>query len=637
MAHLDFSNLTVDSINQLADEYIKLETEINDRLALIPNDQLSWDTLIQPQHDFSEEHAKTLTIFEMSSFHVDDAIRQACSDCETKLSQFSIEQNMRKDSFEKFKHYYYNQFLEEQKSFTAERIRYMEESMKSYRMDGMELDDEKYEKVKEIKKEISKLSNDFSLNLNNYNKEFSFTKEELEGMPEKWLESRIQDNFTYKVTLKYPDYVPLMEYCKNRETRKMMSGEFGRRCYEENKTIADKIFKLRHELGELFGFELYSDYQLQKRMAKNTTNVMNFINDLKDKIAPVLVRDYENLNSVAKEDNLDKLNNYDISYYSRIFTEKESELNKEELKKFFPLDQVTKGMFEIYETLLQFKFNEITEQHKQKFWHEEVKLYEVTNSDNSIQGYFYLDLHPRPGKYGHAAVFPIIRGSMTQYPVCIMACNFPKTENLSFDDVETYFHEFGHVMHSIASRPEIASFAGTSVARDAVECPSQMLEEWCYRPNALKVMAPEITDDIIEKLNKQKNLLQGYFTARQLSFCFIDMALHGKEYDSEYNALYSKILQELNLPVLPENHGFIQTFGHLMGYQAGYYGYLYSKCFAVCMFEEKFKGHELDPEVGMQYRHKIIAPGNTRDFMDLMIDFLGHEPSNEPFINSLLG
>ena len=197
-------------------------------------------------------------------------------------------------------------------------------------------------------------------------------------------------------------------------------------------------------------------------------------------------------------------------------------------------------------------------------------------------------------------------------------------------------------LHADGGDMELVEITDDAVARVRLlgacsDCSMSVMTLKAGLEEAVKIMAPEITDDIIEKLNKQKNLLQGYFTARQLSFCFIDMALHGKEYDSEYNALYSKILQELNLPALPENHGFIQTFGHLMGYQAGYYGYLYSKCFAVCMFEEKFKGHELDPEVGMQYRHKIIAPGNTRDFMDLMIDFLGHEPSNEPFIKSLLG
>ena len=284
-----------------------------------------------------------------------------------------------------------------------------------------------------------------------------------------------------------------------------------------------------------------------------------------------------------------------------------------------------------------FKFINISEQNKDKFWHPEVKLYNVINvSDGSEQGQFFLDLHPRPGKFGHAAVFPIQRGSIKYMPVCIMACNFPKTENLSFSDVETFFHEFGHVMHGIASRPEISSFAGTAVARDAVECPSQMLEEWCYRPVSLKVMAPEITDEVVSKLIKQKNMLQGYFTARQLSFGLLDMSLHGELYDADYNELYGRIHKNLLGLELPNTHGFCQTFGHLMGYQAGYYGYLYSKVFAVCMFEEKFKGHELDPVVGMEYRNKIIAPGNTKDFMDLLIDFLGHKPTADAFINNLL-
>ncbi len=492
--------------------------------------------------------------------------------------------------------------------------------------------------------------------MNNYNKEFVFTADQLAGMKEPWLKSRkiTTDNSvpvdnvpvdnvpidTYKVNLKYPDYLPLMEYCSNRETRKFILGEFNRRCFEENKSIVERIFKLRTELAKIFGFELYSDYKLQNRMAKNTTNVMNFLNDLKEKIKPVLESDYKKMLLISKDDGLSTFNDlqpHDMAYYSRIYTEKESELDMEETKQYFPLTQVIKGTFDIYETLLGFKFVDVTEQYLNTFWHQEVKLYQVFNtSDNSLQGEFYLDLHPRVGKYGHAAVFPIKRGSIKETPICIMACNFPSEENLSFDDVVTFFHEFGHVMHGVTSRPELSGMAGTSVARDAVECPSQMLEEWCYREKSLKVLSPTLPTDVINKLIKQKNMLQGYFNARQLTFCFVDMALHGKSYDiNDPNQLYSTIYNEIMGLTLPEDHGFIQTFGHMMGYDSGYYGYLYSKSFAKCMFEEKFKDHELDPVVGMEYRNKITAPGNTREFMDLMIDFLGHPPTNDAFIQSL--
>jgi Zn-dependent oligopeptidase len=640
MSCLNFSLLTIEIIEGILNEFIVSSTNFNNELVNMNNNELSWNTYIQKNIDFDESWSNKLIIFEMSSFHPEQTIRDVCNSCETKLSEYAIEQSMRKDLFEKFKHYYYNQYQTEKETFTKERIRYVEEAMKTYRMNGLELPDEKYERVKELKKQISNMSINFSQNLNNYNKEFILTREQLVGLTEVWLKPKEVTN-GYKVNLKYPDYIPIMEKCSVRETRKFMSDEFNKRCFKENKEIVDTIFKLRNELAREFGFELYSDYKLQNRMAKNTDNVLNFLIDIKQKIKPVLQSDYSKILEIASKDGINKiedLRNYDMAYYSRIYTEEASSLNMDDIKKYFPLKQIVKGTFDIYETVLGLKFIDISEQYASTFWHPDVKLFQAINIlDNTLQGEFYLDLHPRVGKYGHAAVFPIKRGSIKEHPICIMACNFPKDDNLSFDNIVTFFHEFGHVMHGITSRPEISSMAGTSVARDAVECPSQMLEEWCYRPNALKVLAPSLSEDIINKLIKQKNMLQGYYNARQLCFCFIDMKLHGKSFNHENpNQLFSEIYKDILGLEMPSSHGFLQTFGHLMGYDSGYYGYMYSKSFAKCMFEEKFKEHELDPVIGMEYRNKIIAPGNTKDFMDLMIDFLGNTPSNEAFIKSLI-
>jgi len=648
MSHLNFSDLTTEYINNLLADYIKASTEFNNYLVSLSDDSLTWDSYIQKDLDFDARWVDKMTVFEMSAFHPDESIRETCHQCETKLSEFGIEQSMRRDLFAKFKHYYYNQYQSEKDSFAFERVRYIEEAMKTFRMNGLELSDEKYEKVKELKKQISTHSINFSQNLNNYNKEFVLTSEQLSGMKDTWLKPREilekdSENgaLTYKVNLKYPDYLPIMERCSNREIRKMILEEFNKRCFNENKSIMDCIFKLRNDLGKEFGFDLYSDYKLQNRMAKNTANVMEFLTDLKTKIKPVLDSDYQKILSVSKVDGIntfDELKPHDLSYYTRVYTEKETQLDMEEVKQYFPLEQIIRGTFNIYEVLLGFKFVDVSEKYSNTFWHSDVKLFQVLNtSDDSLQGEFYLDLHPRVGKYGHAAVFPIKRGSKLFHPICIMACNFPSNENISFDDIVTFFHEFGHVMHTISSRPEISSLAGTSVARDAVECPSQMLEEWCYREKSLKVLAPSLPNDVIDKLIKQKNILQGYFNARQLTFCFIDMALHGELYDAEDpNKLYSAFYKEILGLELAADHGFLQTFGHLMGYDSGYYGYLYSQSFAKCMFDEKFKDHELDSNVGMEYRNKIIAAGNTRDFMDLMIDFLGHPPTNDAFVKSLL-
>lgn len=364
MSQLNFANLTSEYINNLLNEYIEASTKLNNELVVLSDDSLDWNSYIQKDLDFDANWVDKMTVFEMSAFHPDETIRETCHQCETKLSEFAIEQSMRRDLFAKFKHYYYNQYQIEKEFFTQERVRYIEEAMKGFRMNGLELSDEKYENVKELKKQISTHSINFSQNLNNYNKEFILTSEQLSGMKDSWLKPRqILDNdstnnvATYKVNLKYPDYVPLMERCSNRETRKMISEEFNKRCFNENKSIINCIFKLRNDLGKEFGFDLYSDYKLQNRMAKNTANVMEFLNDLKTKIKPVLISDYEKLLSVSKNDNINTLNelkSYDLSYYSRIYTEKESELDMDEVKQYFPLKQIIKGTFDTYETLLGF-------------------------------------------------------------------------------------------------------------------------------------------------------------------------------------------------------------------------------------------------------------------------------------------
>ena len=411
MSCLNFNNLTVESIENILNEYITSSTNFNNELVNLNNNDLTWNTYIQKDIDFDESWANKLTIFEMSSFHPEEIIRDICNKCENKLSEYGIEQSMRKDLFEKFKHYYYNSYQIEKKTFTPERIRYIEEVMKGYRMNGLELPDEKYERVKELKKQISTMSINFSQNLNNFNKEFLLTKEQLIGMPNSWLKSRETTDKLYKVNLKYPDYLPVMEKCFNRETRKMMIEEFNKRCFDENKSIIENIFKLRNELAKEFGFELYSDYKLQNRMAKNTENVMNFLNDIKDKIKPVLQSDYSKILEISSKDGITSfgdLKNYDMPYYSRIYTEQASSLDMEETKKYFPLEQIIKGTFNIYETVLGLKFIDISEEHSSTFWHSNIKLFKAINTiDGTLQGEFYLDLHPRVGKYGHAAVFSI--------------------------------------------------------------------------------------------------------------------------------------------------------------------------------------------------------------------------------------
>jgi thimet oligopeptidase len=636
MALVDFSNLTVSMLEKMCKEYMDNQKTLNDQLASLSPELLSYKTLIQPDLDYSNKNAKLSAYLDMSQFHPEKDIRDKCNDLSTEVQQFDTEQGMRKDLYLQFMNYMNSNYNVEKDLLTNEQKKYLEKNLINYKMLGLHLPNDEYERIKEIKKQITKMANDFDMNLANCSTSFVFSKDELEGLPDKWLSDRLQENGNYKVTLKYPDYIPMMEYCKNRDIRKNMSVAFTSRCQDTNLQLAEEIFKLRDEMAKYFNGSSFADYKMQIKMAKNAKTVNNFLQSLHEKSDILLEQDKKSLLELAKDDGIYELESYDINFYSRIYEEKMTSLDKEELKKYFPLETVKKGMFEIYQQLFGFKFTDITEENKHTFWHEDVRLYNVHNSsDNSFVGQFYMDLYPRDGKYGHAAIFTLVPKSSDNHCVCAMACNFSKTENLTFDFVETFFHEFGHIMHNMSSEATIASLSGTRCERDAVELPSQQLEEWCYRSIPLKMMSVGITDDVIEKLSQQKKLLQGLFLKRQLSFGMFDMAVHSGNFTNTvqlYNDIYYKLLGMK----LPEGTCFPGTFSHIIGgYEAGYYGYLWSKVYAVDIFESVFKGHELDPEVGMRFRKQILSYGGMRDTYDSLVEFLGRPPSDNAFLGSL--
>ena len=426
-----------------------------------------------------------------------------------------------------------------------------------------------------------------------------------------------------------------MEYCKNRDTRKKICIAYNSRCMNENNDIMIDIFKLRKELANLFEYENFSDYQLEDKMAKTTYRVMSFLNELYSKIEPKLENDLHELKKMSIVDNIIDLELYDISYYSRLYKEKMMEISKEEIKKYFSLDKVIKGMFEIYSKLLNYRFEE-NNNYNNTFWHSDVKLYNVNDLNNNLIGYFYLDLYPREGKYSHAACFDIISKSDKVKPVAIMACNFDKNDNIDFDNVETLFHEFGHVMHHMSARCTISDLSSFSCENDFVETPSQLFEEWCYAPSTLKMMAnDDIPDYVINKIILSRKLLNGYHYARQLLFGFFDMDIHGNNFDKEPKELYNNTLEKvLKIKSLKETN-MIASFGHLFGgYEAGYYGYLWSLVYAKDLFT-KFIGKELDSELGEKLKEQVLSYGGMRDSIESLKEFLGREPNSDYFIDSL--
>ena len=633
-----FKNITVEQLEQIAERMVIQMIEYNNGIASLDQNTLSFENCFENDFKLDAQYKLENVLLELEQLHPNKECREKMSELGVCIGQISIEQNMRKDVFQTINHYYNNQYNEEKHKLTDEQNRYVDKAMKAYKMLGLDLPDEQYERVKCINKRLTELASQYHKNISEYNKEFKMTKEDLEGMDEQWLHYRSNGDDMYKVKLSYPDYIPIMEYCKNRETRKLMNEEFGGRCVDTNLVVIEETLKLRKERAEIFGFKCHSDYKLQDMMAKNADNVFNFLNNLMNKLQPVLENDLIELYKIAKElDDIDHLESWDFMYYTRKYTDRESNLDKQELSKLFTISSVTNGIFEIYETLLGLKFCEVTEQYPESIYAENVKLYFVYNTNDLEKpiGGFYLDLFPRDGKYSHAAQFTLISKSNYNLPLSAIVCNFDPHMNIEFNNVVTFFHEFGHLMHTITSENSIGPLAGTNCQRDFVETPSQMFEEWCYCLEPLKKLTanPElINEELVQKIVKSNKLMQGVFNARQLSFCFLDMKLHSN--DPVLGTFYTDLMKKLFKYDISPKINMTANWGHLFGYDSLYYGYLWSKVYAIDLFSF-FKNNELNQDLGQKLRKCILSKGGAYDGDVLLYNFMGREPNVNAFVDWL--
>lgn len=645
MQHLpNFSLVTSDFLNQISQRQKEDIVKYNDYIALLDKSELTYDKVFEEGLRRDAETTLEDTLMSVDQLHPDESIRNLTVELNTDISVFMVDQNMRRDVFSTISHYYHNQFDQEKNSLTEEQQKYVEKSYKTYLNLGLNLADEQYNRIKEINKQLSVYANKYNQNISEVKTEFFLTLEELDGMEESWLKPRFdEEKNQYKIKLQYPDYVPILEYCKIRETRKKMMIAFGSRCIDSNIPIILETIKLRKERANIFGYESHTDFKLQDDMAKNSQTVNKFLNDLLLKLKPLLQSDLEKLRNIALElDGLEKLAQWDISYYSRIWKERETNLDQRELAKNFSIDSVTQGIFSIYQQLLGLVFTEVTSNYPEALYADKVKLFMVSDesSPKTPMGYFYLDLFPREGKYSHAAMFTFIRKSKYNLPVSAIVCNFDPELDVEFDNVVTFFHEFGHLMHNMVSTNQIASFAGTACQRDFVETPSQMFERWCYCKEPLERLVKNdslsnITDELVQKLSSQSKLMEGVFNARQVLYGLLDASIHSENIPENPWVFYNNLNKELFGYELDPQTNMLANWGHLYGYDGRYYGYQWSLVYAVDLFSF-FKDRYLDKELGRRLRDKILAVGGALNGFEVLRNFMGREPDSNAFINWLM-
>lgn len=648
--HMNFqlNNITEETIRECTDYVCDQITSAYDAIASLEPNNLSFRTIflrLKQSDIFISEQCSIAT--NMYNFHVDAKVREASVEAEKKINNLKIESSLRGDVYYKIKLYETTTYLTECKTLTDEENRIMTHALRHYRRSGMLLGNSV---VKDLQQKISTLESDFLRNINEDNTFLELTAEELDGMPVSWFtESKISNSEKklYKLTMKFPDYIPAIEYCRHTETRKRIYTAFNTRVLH-NIPIANEIIRLRQKLAHTLGYKSFADYKLEISMAKNSAHVKTFLSKLSDGFTPILKQNYRDITQFAndhKENPLNKtsMEKHDVNYYARLYKESKLSLNMEELKSYFATNNVVSGVFNIYQKLLGLTF---TQKETDNVWHESVKLYRVSDIPADwCLGYFYIDLYPREGKFTGAAVFQFVKGCSTeshrQLPIAAIACNFPTT-NLTFKDVKTFFHEFGHVMHHICSLTNYPDHTGFNVEQDFLEAPSQMLENWCYQAEPLKILsihestAQSLPMETVEKIKQIDNIDSGVFNKRQLLFGIFDMAVHSIEEEIPEDFSCDKVWSNLENSILlidtPEYIKTIAVFGHIIGYAAGYYTYLMSETYACDMFATVFAGNELNPKCGMKYRKEILEKGSTIDGLNLLINFLGREPNNKAFL-----
>jgi len=581
----------------------------------------------------------------------DKEIRAASTEADKKLSAFEVEMSMRKDVFDNLV-----ACLEKGEEMPPEGKRFLEKLIKYGKRNGLHLSPEIQDKVKAIKKRMSDLSIDFNKNINEENTILEFTEEELAGLPSDFISSLEKADGKLKVSLKYPHYFPIMKKASNAETRKRMEAAFSSRCMEENTPILEELVELRAKMASLLGYPTHAAYVTEMRMAKTGENVAKFLADLAQKLDPLGEKELSELLGLKKAEceknqwKFDgKVNMWDLKYYMRIVEETRYSVDHNKLKEYFPLTVVTKGLLDMYQELLCLEFSEMSEPN---VWHEDVTMFSVRDQETKeLIGYFYLDLFPREGKFSHAACFGIQPGCLKsdgtrQLAVAAMVANLPKPSQdrpslLTHDEVETFFHEFGHVMHQICAKADFALFSGTHVERDFVEAPSQMLENWCWEKVPLLRMSKHfkdgsaIPDEILEKLLNSRLANAGLFNLRQITLGTFDQTIHTRE-KADTKKIFTETAERIMKVPASEGTNMSASFGHLAGgYDAQYYGYLWSEVYSMDMFHSRFKKEGImNSKVGKDYREKILQPGGTVDAIEMVTKFLGREPKQDAFLIS---
>lgn len=631
-----------------AEARVKLEKDLAALIA-IPQAERTFENTIMGYERAFDNYGNALGMSGFLSYvSTDKKFRDAANDLQMQISQYMVDVATRRDVYKAIREY-----TDTNPRLDPVQAKLVKEMLIGFKNSGMDLNDADLEKFKALNKEKAEYIIKFDKNIQEYKDPLAVTQEQLRGLGEDYIQKLSKtDDGKYLVTLDYPDYVPFMQNADDERARKELEFKFNRRGGQENVELLEKTLTLRREIARLLGYKNHAELRLEDRMAKNPKTVMAFLKDLQKKLKPLGKKEDKEMiaykNSKTGK-NSRTLYSWESGYWSNKFRKENLELDSEKIKEYFPSQVVIDGMLDLFGGVFGITFEPVDI----PVWHPDVKAFKIKDkASGELVAYFYMDLYPREGKYKHAACFGLVEGEEKQdgtyqIPFVAIVANLNKPSGdtpslLKHSEVETLFHEFGHVLHNALTKAKYSAFSGTSVSWDFVEAPSQMLERWAWDPQVLKKISRHyktgeaLPDDLIKRMIAAKNFGAGGMYLRQDFFAQYDMSLHTADTTPDTTKLYFELTKKIR--GLPLTKGTIPqaSFGHIMGgYDAGYYGYLWSEVIAEDFFGEFKKNGIFNPETGLKFRREILEKGGTLDEEKMVENFLGRPADNKPFLKSI--
>ncbi|NP_001333362.1 probable thimet oligopeptidase [Solanum lycopersicum] len=638
-------DLSASEIMKLAESIIKKSKQVHDAVASIPLDKVGYVNVILP---LAELEAQQFPLIQSCVFpkwlSASEDVRKASAEAERKIDAHITMCRKREDVYRVVKALTVtgDGWTTDAKSFTRFLVREFERN-------GVNLTLSKKEEWQRLTANIDELSMQYIRNLDDDCSFLLFTDMELEGLPQEFLKSleRSEDG-KRKIIMRSHQISPVLELCKVGSTRRAVAISYGHRC-EANVTILEQLIQLRHKLARLLGFANYADYATDDRMAKSSSKVFEFLENLSASLNDLAYRELSMLKALKKkEEGESPFGMEDLSYYVKRIKDQQFHINFGVIRQYFPINLVLSGIFKICQDLFGLGFKEVE---GAAVWHPDVQLFSVSDlSSKELVGYFYLDLYSRVGKYAHTCVIALQNGLLSngsrQIPVALLVSQFEKEVDghpglLQFSEVVNLFHEFGHVVHHICNCASFSKLSGLRLDPDFVEIPALLMENWCYENLSLRLISgfhqditKPIKDDLCKSLKRWRCSFSALKLKQEIFYCLFDQIIHSTEnvdINGLFKHLYPKVM--VGLPLLRGINPASCFPRTAIGYEATCYSHIWSEVFAADIFASKFHDDIFNLQTGLQFRNTVLAPGRGKDPLEMLSDFLGREPSMQAFLD----